>query len=161
MIDTWLERVFGHEGGYSNRTPIDDPGGETKWGISKKSYPWLDIKSLTKDEAVDIYKNDFLEPILKENLSDGVAYQLLDFGIHSGINRAVKELQKVLNVKADGLIGPDTQEALSKYSESDLIMLILSARMFYLVNLNNWQTNSRGWVRRIARNLYYGIEDSD
>lgn len=166
MIEEWLERVFGHEGGYVNRDSIDsidsinDPGGETKWGISKRSYPDLDIKNLTKAQASDIYKKDFLDPILRNDMDDGVAYQLLDFGIHSGVSRAIKEMQKMLNIEADGLIGPITKEAISRYSESDLIMLILSARLFYLVGLNNWQPNSRGWVRRIARNLYYGTMDS-
>ncbi len=159
-IEIWLSRVFGHEGGYSNRNPEDDPGGETRWGISKRSYPDLDIKNLTKEAAVSIYKNDFLLPILKDNIKDGVIYQLLDFGVHSGISRAIKELQKIVGVKPDGVIGPITQAAINRHSESDLIQLILSARLYYLTSLSNWPSNSRGWARRIARNLYHGADDS-
>ena len=41
--------VFKHEGGYVNDPK--DPGGETRWGISKRAYPDVDILRLTEDEA--------------------------------------------------------------------------------------------------------------
>ena len=56
-FDKAFDRLMGHEGGY---TPgKGDPGGETKWGISKRSYPHLDIQSLTRDDAKVIYRRDF------------------------------------------------------------------------------------------------------
>lgn len=48
---------FDAEGGYSNNP--DDPGGETKYGISKRAHPELDIKNLTLEEAIDIYRSDY------------------------------------------------------------------------------------------------------
>lgn len=60
MTETWpkaIEFVLRHEGGYSNDP--NDPGGETNWGISKRSYPDRDIKNLTIDQAKDIYYNDY------------------------------------------------------------------------------------------------------
>ena len=48
-FDQVIDRVLAHEGGYVNDP--DDPGGETKYGISKKAYPKIDIKNLTKEEA--------------------------------------------------------------------------------------------------------------
>ena len=41
--------ILKHEGGYVN-DPVD-PGGETNMGISKKAYPYLNIKELTKKDA--------------------------------------------------------------------------------------------------------------
>ena len=52
-----FEKVLRHEGGYVN-DPLD-LGGETKYGISKRSYPHLDIKNLTLDQAKQIYFRDF------------------------------------------------------------------------------------------------------
>ena len=164
MVDKfqeWLIRINGAEGGYANRNPKDDPGGETKWGISKRSYPHMDIRSLTVNDAAILYKKDFIEPLAKHNLPDGVTFQLLDFAVHSGIDRAVRYLQGELGVRADGMIGPQTQEAIRRMSESDLVMLIISARLEFLTHLDNWHANSRGWALRIAKNLRYGAKDTD
>lgn len=38
---------------------LGDPGGETKWGISKRSYPDLDIAALTREQAIEIYFRDY------------------------------------------------------------------------------------------------------
>ena len=42
-----IEKVLEHEGGYVNDPT--DLGGETKYGITKRFYPDVDIKNLTKD----------------------------------------------------------------------------------------------------------------
>ena len=42
--DQCFDRLIGAEGGYVNDP--NDAGGETKWGISKRSYPYLDIANL-------------------------------------------------------------------------------------------------------------------
>ncbi|KWT77357.1 glycosyl hydrolase 108 family protein [Candidatus Magnetominusculus xianensis] len=49
--------VLDAEGGYVNDP--DDPGGETKYGISKRAYPSLDIKSLTIEDAKRLYRRDY------------------------------------------------------------------------------------------------------
>lgn len=45
------------EGGYVFNK--NDPGGETNYGISKRAYPNLSIKTLSKEEAKRIYYNDY------------------------------------------------------------------------------------------------------
>ena len=52
-----LKFVLKWEGGYSNDP--NDPGGETKFGISKRSYPNLDIKNLTLKQAKEIYFQNY------------------------------------------------------------------------------------------------------
>ena len=44
-FDQAFERVIGHEGGYVNDPR--DPGGETKYGISRRAYPGEDIAGMT------------------------------------------------------------------------------------------------------------------
>jgi len=167
-IKKWLIRINGHEGGYTNRSPKADPGGETKWGISKRSYPYLNIKSLTLEQAAGIYLTDFITPISSRTLPDGITFQLIDFSVHSGIRKAVKELQRYMNiiiggerVKPDGIIGPYTRAKILSFSDSDLVMIITAARIKFLKDLSNWQENNRGWMDRIANNLLYGAEDTD
>ena len=154
-----FDRLIGHEGGYVNNP--EDPGGETKWGISKRSYPRLIIKELTRDQAANIYRIDFWNRINANKLPDGVAFQLLDFAINSGIETAVRYLQRACGVADDGHWGPVSQEACDEMSESDLIMLLNAERLDFMTRLKNWTNASRGWARRIAQNLRYGAEDSE
>jgi len=157
-FETIFERLIGHEGGYVNN--LSDPGGETNWGISKRSYPNADIKNLTRWAAKDIYRKDFWDRIHADKLPDGVAFQLFDFAVNSGVETAVRYLQRAVGVADDGHWGPISQAALEKRSESDLIMLVLAERLDFMTRLKNWPNASRGWARRIATNLRYGAEDS-
>ena len=52
VFEEAVKQVLKHEGGYVN-DPVD-PGGETNMGISKKAYPYLNIKELTEKDAIDI-----------------------------------------------------------------------------------------------------------
>ena len=50
-FDRAFELLIGSEGGYVNDP--HDPGGETKYGISKRSYPTLDIASRIQQTALE------------------------------------------------------------------------------------------------------------
>ena len=55
-FDAAFERLIGHEGGYVSAEQAkrnNDPGGETKYGISKRTYPGVDIASLSEGELAD------------------------------------------------------------------------------------------------------------
>lgn len=153
-----FERLLGHEGGYSNDP--SDPGGETNWGISKRSYPTVDVKNLQRWDAEAIYRRDFWDKINAEKLPDGAAFQLFDFAVNSGIETSVRYFQRAIGVADDGHWGPISQAAVDSKSESDLIMLVLAERLDFMTKLKNWPDASRGWARRIANNLRYGAKDS-
>jgi len=159
MIQKWLLRICAAEGGYVNKP--NDPGGETKWGISKRTYPQVDIKMLTLNDACIIYKADFIDPLMSLGLENAVLFQLLDFAIHSGTRTAIRCLQGELKVARDGIIGPSTLEALRKVSQPDLVMMIVAARLDLMTGLSTWPIYSRGWVARMTKNLRYGAEDTD
>ena len=48
-FDEAFDTLIGHEGGYSNDPR--DPGGETRYGISKRAYPDVNIATLTLEQA--------------------------------------------------------------------------------------------------------------
>ena len=52
-----IDKVIYNEGGYNN--DHEDLGGETKYGISKRWYPHLHIPSLSLEEAIKIYHDDY------------------------------------------------------------------------------------------------------
>lgn len=160
-IDVAFDRLFDtkSEGGYSDGK--GDPGGETKWGISKRSYPHVDIKALTRDGAKAIYIRDFWDRIHADDLPDGVSFQLFDFAVNSSIETAVRYLQRAVGVADDGHWGPVSIAAAAAMSESDMIMALNAERLDYMTKLSNWPSASRGWARRIAQNLRYAVVDSD
>jgi len=110
--------IFEHEGGYVNDP--DDPGGETKYGISKRAHPAVDIKSLTKDEATEIYDCDYWCPIKGVYIEDqDLATEILDYAVNVGVKTASVTLQRTVNkltmvlgepayLMLDGDIGPKT-----------------------------------------------------
>ena len=130
-----FDRLIGHEGGYVNNP--EDPGGETNWGISKRSYPNIDIKNLTRDGANAIYLRDFWNRIKGDKLYDGVAYQLFDFAVNSGIETAVRYFQRAIGVADDGHWGPLSQAAADAMSETDSLMLINAERLDFMTRLSN------------------------
>lgn len=153
-----INRVLGNEGGYVNDP--QDPGGETNWGISKRSYPSLSIKELTRDQAIAIYEKDFWIPAHCEELSDGAGYQLLDSAVNHGISQSIHLIQRALGIADDGIFGTHTLETLQATSETDFIMLFLAERLEFMSKLKKWDRFGRGWARRIAENLRYGAQDS-
>lgn len=157
-FDEVFDRTIGHEGGYS--LDPHDPGGETNWGISKKSYPKLIIKELTREDAKNIYFRDFWNEIKMDGLPDSVTYQLFDFAVNSGIQTAIRYFQRALNVADDGRFGPVSQMAIVNTTESDMIMNLNAERLDFMTRLQNWPHAGKGWARRIAQNLRYGARDT-
>jgi hypothetical protein len=100
--------VLANEGGYVNDP--DDPGGETNFGISKASYPNVDIKNLTKAEACAIYLRDFW--LFGGLLSQAVANKLLDSYVNEK-HDAIKIAQTIAGVVVDGSYGAHTEAAIN------------------------------------------------
>lgn len=115
MIDDWdkaINFVLSMEGEYTF-DPVD-PGGETKFGISKKSYPSLDIKNLTVDQAKDIYKTDYWQVCHCDELPSPFAISVFDMAVNQGTGKAKRLLQIILGVDVDGIIGQKTIAAAFK-----------------------------------------------
>jgi lysozyme family protein len=101
-----IEFVLAQEGGYGDNP--NDPGGETNFGISKKSYPNLDIKNLTVEQAREIYRRDFWEPCKCNDLPRAYAIAVFDSAVNQGVRVAIRLMQIGLGVTVDGIIGPKT-----------------------------------------------------
>ena len=116
MFDDIIKVVLKHEGGYVN-DPVD-PGGETNFGIAKRSHPDVDIKNLTEEGAKEIYYQDYWMKNRVPQLPDELKHIYFDMCINQGRGRAVKILQqaanaKGANLKVDGGLGPKTIGALN------------------------------------------------
>ena len=114
-FDDIIEVVLHHEGGYVNDP--DDPGGETNFGVAKRSHPDVDIANLTKDGAKEIYKEHYWNKNKVESLSEELRHIYFDMCVNQGWGRAVKILQHAANakgagLKVDGGMGPMTIAAM-------------------------------------------------
>lgn len=151
MKENW-ESIINHalvsEGGYVN-DPID-PGGETNWGISKRAYPKVNIKTLTKQQAIDIYKKDYWNVIKGDELPSGVDLVVFDAAINSGNKQSVKWLQRSVGVTDDGVMGPATLAAVNKANPQDVVNKTTQQRLQFMKSLDTWVRFGRGWTNRIV-----------
>jgi lysozyme family protein len=140
--------ILNNEGGYVNHP--NDPGGETKYGISKRAFPHLDIKNLTKDQAIDIYHKKYWQPMNLDMIEeDELKLHLFDQGVNSGTKRAVKLLQKELSLVADGIIGNMTASAVNgKFTAFDYKRV---RKSFYirLAEKPKMGVFLKGWLYRV------------
>ncbi|WDR06391.1 glycoside hydrolase family 108 protein [Devosia rhodophyticola] len=157
---TCLALVLQLEGGYADNPA--DPGGATNMGITRKTLaawrhisPWTDlrkteVKNLDRGEAARIYRANYWDVIWGKDLPAGVDLALFDFAVNSGPDRAVKMLQRLLDVEVDGIVGPQTLAALrARRDVVDLINKLCANRLDFLRDLSTFATFGAGWTRRI------------
>jgi len=118
--------IVGIEGGYSNDPR--DPGGETKFGISKRAYPDLDIASLTLEQAQQIYLRDYWDACGCDTMTWERALCVFDMAVNQGQSAA-----RALNVQAH-----DPGE------------LMAERAVRYATN-EHFPIYGKGWMRRLFR----------
>lgn len=148
-FDEAFEIIIGHEGGYVH--DYRDPGGETKFGISKRAYPNLNIKDLTLDEAKLIYLADYWGEVEGDLLPEPARLMVFDCAVNCGVATSKKLLQRAVGVKDDGIIGPKTKEAIS--NADDLDRRFAGHWLQYYTDLKQFDIYGRGWIRRVAKDL--------
>lgn len=154
-----FENVIDVEGGFSDdaKDPGNWTGGKegngklngTKYGVSAASYPSLDIRSITLDDAKAIYHRDFWQPIRGDDFSFPVSNALFDCAVNSGCTSAAKLLQKVLNVSSDGKIGKQTIAAAKTKDPTELLIDFLTARAVFYARLAKFELYGKGWMKRL------------
>jgi len=150
-----ITEVLRHEGGY-----VDDDldkGGMTAYGISKRAHPDVDIKELTVEDAITIYREQYWTPSRSERLPEELREVYFTFLVNAGQTNAVKVLQRACNGKngkgeqiaVDGRIGRMTIRASQKL-EVDRLRSYLMLYYAKLVYRNSTQERFwYGWYRRV------------
>ncbi len=161
MMDAAFEaavtNLLKFEGGYVN-DPVD-PGGETNFGITKRTYPNINIRALKVEDAKQIYYTDWWVKNGLEQLPPMTGSKVLDMGVNMGMFHAVKILQLALcnlgvSVAVDGHIGPGTRGACSKVDDTKLVSALRVGQANYYRTLAADNPAMRkylkGWLRRAA-----------
>lgn len=152
-----VEVVLKHEGGYVDNPA--DPGGETKFGISKRSYPTVDIKNLTLEQAADIYRRDWWDKYRYGEIKDlAVATKVFDLSVNMGPSAAHRILQRAVNfvsaaeLKVDGILGPLTLAAVNAADPEKVLQMMRYKAAEYYHALAKRSAESRvfllGWLNR-------------
>ena len=126
-FDYAIQKLLKKEGGYVDHPA--DPGGRTNFGISQRSYPHLDIKHLTEDQAKEIYHRDYWQPCNLDMICDqDLAAEILSLVVNIGPARAITLLQQTINrispnhIDIDGRLGPGTAEAVNQFPHKSWLL---------------------------------------
>jgi len=147
--EKFIRIVLLSEGGSKYTNNPNDAGGETKYGISKKAFPNVDIKNLTEVDAILLYKKMYYDACKCDLFNDELlALHVFDFGVNSGISRSIKTLQSVIGVKADGIIGKQTIEKSNSGNYTEQYRI---ARIAFYNNIGVGKNKKflKGWINRV------------
>lgn len=133
-----IKKTLEYEGGYTNHP--SDPGGPTNFGITiadarkywKSTATAQDVKAMPLSVAIEIYRKHYWDACGADNLPAGLDLAVFDFGVNSGVSRALKYLAAVS--------GPTEKR----------IVDLCDARLAFLKSLKLWPTFGKGWGRRVA-----------
>lgn len=144
-----------HEGGFVNHPK--DPGGMTNLGVTKRA--WEDyvghpvdeaqMRALTPETVETFYRERYWYVIGADSLPGGVDYCVFDCTVNSGPRQAVRLLQRAARIKDDGILGPNTLNAVRGMDPRLLISRYTAARLDFLQKLPAFTTFGKGWVRRV------------
>ena len=150
-----IKVILNNEGGLADHS--DDPGKLTNFGIATLFYPDLDIKNLNREQAIEIYFDDYWLPMNLTGIYDeNLVLQIFDFGVNSrskryGFNSALKAIQRIVDVEQDGKLGPITKDAINNYV-GDIVYLYINERKKYYFDLARrkpkLQVFLNGWIHR-------------
>ncbi|MCB5176269.1 glycoside hydrolase family 108 protein [Microvirga lenta] len=154
-FEACLACVLRHEGGFVHHPA--DPGGATKFGITRATLARSrgrpvsveDVRGLSREEAGGIYRRLYWDVVRADDLPPGLDLALFDFAVNSGPARAVRTLQDVLGVAADGVAGPLTLQAAREADTADAVRRLTRARLAFLSRLAAWPVFGRGWRIRV------------
>lgn len=163
-FDESFERLIGHEGKFQKHR--NDRGNwtsgvvgvgalkGTKYGISAMSYPHLDIKNLTLDQAKAIYRKDFWGRFKGDEINSGwVRFNVFDACVHHGVGNGIRCLQRAVGVADDGHVGPLTLGAANIMDAGIVVSRLNAERILLAAKLSTWEDFGRGWARRFANNI--------
>jgi len=160
VFEKAMSIVFAEEGPYGcdPRDPGNWTGGHvgsgvlkgTKFGISAKSYPDLDIRNLTREAAHGIYYRDYWTKFGCDKLPPPLALLVFDCTVNGG--HPIIWLQIAVGANPDGKLGPNTLAAIEvhKGQGADVCARFMQQRWLYLISLPTWPTYKGGWSARLS-----------
>ena len=144
------QQVFGEEGAPSDNPLTDPNGGLTRFGISQKQNPDVDVATLTQAGAVVIYRARYWDANRCSDMAWPVCLGVFDTDVNQGDGTGARLLQASLGVAVDGDVGDVTIKAVAKADPWELTARLLAKRGVAYTTDSEWVANGEGWMYRLA-----------
>lgn len=162
-MTTW-DQVFGIVMSIEGVLSMDpsDPGNYTpagvlkgtKYGISAKSFPGVDIANLTLDQAKALAKPRYWDAVRGDEVHPWLAMLMFDSSYNEGPEVAIKHLQVSLGIAIDGVFGGQTLMAMElRIARSTLVWLLAeytTQRNLSYTRDTQFGTYAHSWLSRTA-----------
>lgn len=125
----------------------NDPGGYTKFGISQRAFPHIDVKKLTIDEAKDLYAHWYWQPSRCADMPWPLSLFVFDCAVNQGPGAAAKLLQEALGVQVDGKVGAKTMAAAVDSGPEEWARF-MALRVQRYAATKGFETYGLGWLKR-------------
>lgn len=148
------------EGGF-----VDDPldrGGATNKGITigtfrnfyGKNATVEQLKHITDEQWLHIFKSGYWDKWKADDIENqSIADIVVDWAWASGTATSIKQVQKILGVAVDGIVGNDTLTAINTADQRNLFSKIHSRRIEFVENIVKRDPSQtrflKGWKNRI------------
>lgn len=161
LFDTAVSYVLENEGGLSDNP--NDRGGKTKFGISQRAFPDVDLDKLTEDKAVELYRENYWSDSYEQLVHPNLAVKVFDLAVNAGNKQANTILQRAINkvssgdsrVSVDGIVGEQTVATVNQLNEEALLKAFVDEqKAFYkrIVKKNPSQKEFyEGWLNRAEK----------
>ena len=169
-IRKFIPVLMSVEGGFVNDP--DDPGGATNLGVTLATWREAgydidgdgdidgeDVRLLSLSDAVErVVKPMFWDRWKADEIDcQAVANILVDWLYNSG-SPGIRIPQRLLGVREDGIVGPETLEALNGADQEELFSKIKSERINYYSDLVSRKPEKKkflnGWMNRLLAYKY-------
>lgn len=162
-FDAALERTLGYEGGFVHH-PLD-AGGATNYGVTQRTYDAHRLSIGQERRPVDliedaevraIYRDHYWDACNCDDLPPAVAAAVFDMAVNSGAWNAKLALQRAVNVRADGVIGPVTVRAVG--ATPKVLLRFLKQRATLISEILQTKPSQAvfagGWISRLLDQCY-------
>lgn len=171
-IQTTLEEqwVVAVRKGFSNHP--NDTGGATMCGITLKTYtsyrkkkggkePTVeDLKKISLCEWLDVLKTLYWDKMKADNINNQSIANLCVDNVWGSGSGYIKNIQRVVGVTADGIVGNHTLSAINNHqNQRELFGKLWERRRVFYVNLTvarpSDQVFLKGWMNRLYDFKFY------
>lgn len=152
-FETAVTKTIRREGGDQFTEDPDDPGGATRYGISKRAHPEVDPKNLSLEGAKAIYRKDYWDPLQGDAVTSQLLAELVfDSAVNMGVGQAIKLAQIAAGLEPTGTLDAGTLQAMNEADPTSFAAAYVLAkitRYLALVKKNRkLEKYFYGWVRR-------------